>query len=244
MSHVYYWLAAIAALLIGISKTGLPGVSLPAILLMAEAFPENAQQSVGAVLPLLLVGDVFAVLWYHRHAEWGRLIRVLPYAILGALPGAWVLLALPGNHIRPVIGCMVLALLVLETCRRGFGWQRFPHQWWFVATMGILAGFTTFVANAAMPVMTIYMASQDLDKEQFIGTYAWFFFILNFSKLLPYCLMGMLTPAMLPMNLWLAPIAVFGALLGVLFLARIPQRFFDASALALAGVAAVRLIVV
>jgi uncharacterized membrane protein YfcA len=244
MTQIYYWLAAVAAFLIGLSKTGLPGVSLPAILLMAEAFPENAQQSVGAVLPLLLVGDVFAVLWYKRHAEWGRLIRVLPYALLGALPGVWVLLALPGNHLRPVIGWMVLGLLALETCRRCFGWERFPHQWWFVATAGILAGFTTFVANAAMPVMIVYMASQDLNKEQFIGTYAWFFFILNFSKVLPYCLMGMLTPAMLPMSLWLAPIAILGALLGVMVLARIPQRAFDTLALSLAGVAAVRLLVV
>lgn len=242
MTDIYYWLAAIAAFLAGLSKTGLPGVSLPAILLMAEAFPQDARQSVGAILPLLLVGDVFAVLWYKRHADWGRLVRVLPYTFLGALPGAAVLWALPGNQMRPVIGWLVLGLLVLETCRRRFGWEHFPHQWWFVASMGLLAGFTTFVANAAMPVMIIYMASQELDKGQFIGTYAWFFFILNFSKLPPYCLMGMLTPAMLPMSFWLAPVVVLGALLGVAILSRISKHTFDLLALSLAGLAAVRLV--
>jgi uncharacterized protein len=244
MLHIHYWLAAVAALLIGLSKTGLPGVSLPAILLMTEAFPEDARQSVGAVLPLLLVGDVFAVLWYKRHADWGRLIRVLPYALLGSVPAVWVLAMLPGNNLRPVIGYLMLGLLVLEACRRGFGWERFPHQWWFVATMGLMAGFTTFVANAAMPVIIVYMASQDLDKEQFIGTYAWFFFIVNSSKVLPYCLMGMLTPAMLPMSVWLAPVAICGALVGVAVLARIPQRAFDTLALGMAGVAALRMVLV
>ncbi len=244
MSDTFFWLAAVAGFLVGLSKTGLPGVSLPAILLMTEAFPENARQSVGAILPLLLVGDVFAVSWYKRHADWGRLVHILPYAILGGVPAAVLLWALPGNDLRPVIGWLVLGLVALEICRRAFGWEHFPHQWWFVASMGILAGFTTFVANAAMPVMIVYMASQDLEKEQFIGTYAWFFFILNSTKLIPFCFLGMITPAMLPATLWLVPVVLLGCLFGVAVLSRISQRSFDLIAIALAGLAALRLVLV
>lgn len=243
MSLISFLFSAASALLIGLSKTGLPGVSIPAILLMTEAYPNDARLSVGAILPVLLVGDVFAVAWYRQHADWGRLARLLPYVLAGMLPGVFVLLWLQGNQLRPVIGALVLGMLALEVCRQWFDWEHVPHRWWFAAGVGFLAGFTTFVANAAMPVMTIYLVSQDLDKHQFIGTAAWFFLILNLSKVPAYCAMGMLTPSMLPLAAALTPITILGALLGVYVLARIPQRFFDALALTLAGVAAVRLIV-
>ena len=243
MTFVSYILAGLSALLVGLSKTGLPGVSIPAILLMTEAYPNDARLSVGAILPVLLVGDVFAVAWFRRHADWGRLVRLLPYVVAGMIPGIFVLNSLEGNPLRPATGVLVLGMLVLEICRQWFDWEHLPHRWWFGASVGFLAGFTTFVANAAMPVMTIYLVSQDFNKHQFIGTAAWFFLILNASKAPAYWMMGMLTPSMLPLSAALAPVVILGALLGVYVLARIPQRFFDILALTLAGVAAVRLVV-
>jgi uncharacterized membrane protein YfcA len=244
MGHFQFFLAIASALLCGLSKTGLPGLSIPGILLMTEAYPHDARLSVGAILPVLLAGDFFAVAWYRQHADWGRLVRLLPYVLAGMVPGVFVLWTLDGNRLRPVIGILVLAMLVLELCRKWFDWEHMPHRWWFVAMVGSLAGFTTFVANAAMPVMTIYLVSQDLDKQRFIGTAAWFFLILNLSKVPAYCAMGMLTPSMLPLAAALVPVTVLGAFLGVYVLARIPQRFFDGLALALAGVAAARLLLV
>jgi uncharacterized protein len=244
MSLVSFVLASVSALLVGLSKTGLPGVSIPAILLMTEAYPHDARISVGAILPLLLVGDVFAVAWYRQHADWGRLVRLLPYVVAGMLPGVLVLWKLQGNQLRPIIGLMVLGMLALELCRQWFDWEHVPHRWWFGASVGFLAGFTTFVANAAMPVMTIYLVSQDFDKHKFIGTAAWFFLILNASKVPPYCMMGMLNWSMMPLAAVLVPVTILGCLLGVYILARIPQRFFDFLALTLAGAAAIRLMVV
>ena len=244
MSLNLFLIAAASALLVGLSKTGLPGVSIPAILLMTEAYPDDARQSVAAIVPVLLVGDVFAVVWFRRHADWGQLLRLLPYVLIGMLPGVVVLAWLEGNMLRPVIGGLVLAMLGIELCRQWFGWEHVPHRWWFSASAGFLAGFTTFVANAAMPIMTIYLVSQDFDKHKLIGTIAWFFLILNASKVPAYFAMGMFTWPMLPLAIELAPIVILGTLLGVYVLARIPQRLFDALALALAGVAAVRLMVV
>ena len=244
MTLVSILLASASALLVGLSKTGLPGVSILAIVLMTEAYPKNAAYSVGAILPVLLAGDVFAVAWFRRDADWGRLVRLLPWVLAGMIPGVVVLLLVKGNGLRPVIGWLVLGMLAIELCRQWFGWERMPHRWWFAAATGLLAGFTTFVANAAMPVMSIYLVSQDFDKRQFIGTAAWFFLILNVSKVPAYCAMGMLTPSMLPTAAALAPLTILGALLGVYVLSRIPQRFFDALALALAGIAAIRLIAV
>ena len=244
MTLVSILLASASALLVGLSKTGLPGVSILGIVLMTEAYPKDATYSVGAILPVLLVGDVFAVAWFRRHADWGRLMRLLPWVLLGMIPGAFLLWNCKGNQLRPIIGWLVLGMLAIELCRQRFGWQRMPHRWWFAATTGLLAGFTTFVANAAMPVMSIYLVSQDFDKRQFIGTAAWFFLILNVSKVPPYCAMHMLTWKMLPTAAALAPLTILGALLGLYVLARIPQRFFDVLALLLAGIAAIRLVAV
>jgi uncharacterized protein len=237
-------LACVSAALVGLSKTGLPGVSILAILLMTEAYPDDARLSVGAILPVLLAGDVFAVAWFRRHADWGRLLRLLPWVLLGMVPGVFVLMRFEGNRLRPIIGFLVLGMLLVELCRQWFAWERLPHRWWFAAATGVMAGFTTFVANAAMPVMSIYLVSQDVDKQRFIGTAAWFFLILNLGKVPPYYALGMLTPSMLPTAAALAPLTILGALLGVYVLSRIPQRWFDILALALAGIAALRLIAV
>jgi uncharacterized protein len=193
-------------------------------------------------LPVLLAGDFFAVAWFRRHADWGQLLRLLPWVLVGTVPGVFVLLWFEGNRLRPIIGLLVLGMLAVELGRQRFGWERMPHRWWFAAASGIMAGFTTFVANAAMPVMSIYLVSQDFDKHKFIGTAAWFFLILNLSKVPPYWAMGMLTPAMLPTAAALAPLAILGGLLGAYVLTRIPQRWFDALALLLAAVAAIRLV--
>jgi uncharacterized membrane protein YfcA len=159
MTYLALLLASASALLVGLSKTGLPGVSILAILLMTEAYPDDARASVAAILPVLLVGDVFAVAWFRRHADWRQLAKLLPYVLAGMLPGVVVLMVLKGNQLRPVIGLLVLGMLAVELCRQRFGWERMPHRWWFTACTGLLAGFTTFVANAAMPVMSIYFTS-------------------------------------------------------------------------------------
>jgi uncharacterized membrane protein YfcA len=114
-----------------------------------------------------------------------------------------------------------------------------------MAAMGALAGFSTMIANAAMPVMTIYFLSRGMLKKEFVGTAAWFFFVVNLSKL-PVCIfyLNVVTPRTLGFGLAVAPFALVGALAGVYVLAKIPQRFFDALALSLAGVAALRLVLV
>ena len=237
-----YALGALAALLVGLSKTGVPGAAIPAVLLTAEAFAGEESLSVGALLPMLLVGDLFALRYYRRHAEWNRLWRLLPYVALGMIPGAFVLRYVDHGQFRLVLGWLVLMLLALELCRRRFNWNNVPRRWWFIATMGGLAGFGTTVGNAAGPVMGIYLISQGLRKEQFMGTAAWFFFIVNSSKLPIYASLGRITPATLQFDLVMIPIVVVAALLGRRLFSIIPQKVFDPLVLTLAAIAALRLV--
>ena len=236
-------LGACAAILVGFSKTGLPGTAIPAVALMAAAFPENAQLSVGAMLVVLLVGDVFAVSWYRRHAHWGRLLALFPYVVLGMVPAYLVLLWLDEMQFRPALGGLILVLLALEWIRQRTPWTRLPERWWFTGGAGFLAGFSSTVANAGGPIMTIYLLSRRLLKEQFIGTCAWFFFLLNLAKVVPFWTQEMLTPQTVGFGLALSPVAIAGAFAGRWLVPRVSQRVFDLVVAILAAAAAVWLIV-
>ena len=209
---------------------------------MAEAFREETKQSVGALLPILILGDVFAIAYYRRHAKWNRLWVLLPYVVVGMVPGFLVLDRFESDALRLLLGCTILTLLTLHVLSRRFGWGHLPERKWFVPVTGILAGFGTAVGNSAGPVMSIYLVGSRLDKHEFLGTAAWFFFIVNVGKLLPFVLLGIIPSTTLHFDLLLAPVVVIGALVGVFLLKRIPQAIFDTFVLALAGLAGLWLI--
>ena len=237
-----FLLGGLAALLVGFSKTGMPGAAIPAVALMAEAFREETKLSVGAMLPILLVGDLFALAYYRRHAHWGRLVELFPYVLAGMVPGYLVLWLAPSDTFRVLLGVIILVLLALQVARQRFSWQPLPDRRWLVGTTGLLAGFGTTVGNAAGPVMSIYLIGQRLDKQEFLGTAAWFFFLVNASKIPGFFLLGMITRQTLRLDSALIPIVMLGALTGVFVVKRIPQSVFNLLVLLLAGIAALRMV--
>lgn len=240
-----YLLGATAAMFVGLSKTGIPGLGIPAVVLMAEAYAQNAKLSVGALLPILLCGDLFALAYFRRHAQWDRLWRLFPFVLAGMVPGAVFLAWVEGNQLRPVLGGLVLGLLAVDLVRRRWGRTLAGDgPGWFTAGSGLLAGFGTTVGNAAGPVMSIYLVGRGLPKEQFIGTFAWFFFLINAAKVPLYFGLGVITPDTLRFDLVVVPTVALGALLGVMVLRRIPQGIFNTLVLSLAAVAALRLMLV
>ena len=235
-------LGSAAALLIGLSKTGMPGAGIPAVAMMAEVFRDSTKQAVGGILPLLLLGDLFAILYYRRHAQWRRLLELCPYVVAGMAPAYVVLRRIDDDTLRVAIGILILGLLLLHIARQRYGLGRLAERWWFTAATGILAGFATTVSNAAGPIMGIYLLGRHMDKHQFLGTSAWFFFVVNASKIPGYAALGMMTGETLRFSLMLMPVVAVGALLGIRVLKRIPQVVFNVLILVLAGVAAVRMI--
>jgi uncharacterized membrane protein YfcA len=211
--------------------------------MMAAAFRDNTKLSIGALLLVLLVGDLFAVAWYRRHAQWDRLWRLLPFVAVGMVPAYLVLAWIDTAGLRVLLGVLVLVLLALEICRRRIGWLEMPHRWYFAAVVGTLAGFGTAVGNAAGPLMSIYLVSNRLNKHEFIGTAAWFFLLVNLSKVPFYAGLGMITWATICLDIALVPMVALGAVAGLYLLPRIPQSAFDILVLALAGIAAVWIIV-
>ena len=233
----------VSAFLIGLSKTGLPGVGILSVLLTAFVIPARA--STGLVLPMLIVGDIFAVSYYHRHAVWRHLMMLLPFAVVGVITGYFCMGLVNDNQLSRIIGGIVLALL----CVNGL-WTRIaseqsvvPSSWWFAGVLGFLAGVTTMMANAAGPIMIIYLLAMRLPKEEFVGTGAWYFLIVNCFKVPFSWKLGLITLESLKFNLILCPVVVLGALAGMALFKRIPQKYFKVVVESLAAIAALKLLI-
>lgn len=256
MPHFETWqwaLAAAAGWLIGVSKTGVPGMGILVVPLLAAAFGGRA--SVGIMLPMLILGDCFAVAWYRRHAEWDKLVGLVPWVALGMGAGAlmlWLVTSAPHQRdvMSVVIGALVLLMLGLHLLQRRTGYHVDPHHGVAVASVGAAAGFATTVSNAAGPIMSIYLMAHRLNKQEFIGTGAWYYFIINLSKLPVYVVLSVLkpespiiTPASLLLVLAISPAILIGVSIGKWTLNRFSQETFDAVVLALSGISAAYLVI-
>jgi len=259
--EIHQWVfAVVAALCLGMSKTGFTGMSMLGIALMAEVWPPR--ESTGVILPMLIFGDFFAVILFSRHALWPEVWRVLPPAVLGVVLGFGIFQLLPGAVFGPVIGWIILALVGLQLWQRSKAPSRRSKQLFGETvtsfseeqshgnigrimlrwSLGALAGITTMLANAAGPVMTVYLLAMRLAKYEFMGTSAWFYCIINLTKLPFSYSLGLINLSSLGFNLILLPAVAVGALAGQWLLKLVPQLWFERLLLASAALAAVRLI--
>jgi uncharacterized protein len=239
------WICAIlGALMVGMSKTGITGLSLLSIALFAHVFPSSKQAS-GLILPLLIFGDFVAVLSYRTHTQWRYLWKLMPWTAVGVVLGYFALGHISDRTTRYMIGVIIVSLCVLGFWRRYLAVQSQESEAWhwaLAAALGIAAGFITLVANAAGPLMAIYLVAMRLPKMQFVGTVAVFFMVLNLFKV-PFMVdLGLITVQSFKFNLMLAPAVFLGALAGRWILIRINQRLFEDLVLALSAIAGILLI--
>lgn len=236
-------LAAIAALCIGLAKSGLGGFGMITVLLMAEVLP--ARESTGVVLPLLIVGDLFAVNAYRHHAQWRYIRHLLIPAIIGIVMGYFLMNLIPDRQFKHVIGWIILGLTLLQWSRQFFNPEtvnRLAHTRAFGNSMGILGGGATMMANAAGPVMSLYFLAVNLPKLELIGTGAWFFLIVNLTKIPFSANLGLINGTSLTLVAMLAPVVVIGIGLGKLLVHLVPQKIFEWLLLLSAALGAARLI--
>jgi uncharacterized membrane protein YfcA len=242
----FQWLCAVlGALMVGISKAGIMGLSLLSVALFAHVFPSTKQAS-GLILPLLIFGDCVAVLSYRTHTQWRYVWKLLPWTAAGVVLGYFALGHISDRTARTMIGVIIVFL-----CAMGY-WRRYMKtpasgtghwHWTLAAALGVTAGFVTLVANAAGPLMAIYLVAMRLPKMQFVGTAAVFFMVLNLFKV-PFMVdLGLITAPSFVLNLMLAPAVLLGAFAGRWLLIHINQRLFENLVLALSAIAGVLLIV-
>ena len=208
------------------------------------AFLFGARESTGYVLPLLVAGDICAVIVLHQHVRWDYVRRMVPPAFTGVVFAALAMRGISDTMFRPVIGWIVLTLAVMQAIRlRWPDWLGgVPHTRTAVWTIGLFAGAATMLANAAGPIIALYCVAVGLPKFEVVGTLAWFFFIVNVFKLPFSAGLGLIRLDTLQLNAVLFPAVVVGVFSGRWIVHRLPQRTFDLLMLGFAILAALRLI--
>jgi len=287
LDTVVWIVLGLGALVVGLSKTAVPGAGTIAVALFASVLPAKA--STGALLVLLIVGDMMALLAYRRHADWRVIVKMAPAVVLGLVAG-WGFLAVASDAwVRRGIGALLLMVIAVTLWRRWRGSVAATKQASADATSatgaaqtaggsatggsatgpasaaggqgasaptpapggggiaawtyGSLGGFTTMVANAAGPVMSMYFLAAKFPVKAFLGTSAWFFAAVNIAKL-PFSIgLGIINPSSLLLDLVLVPLVLVGGLGGRLIAQRISQKTFEWVVVVLTVVGAAYLLV-
>ncbi|MDD3613547.1 MAG: sulfite exporter TauE/SafE family protein [Caldicoprobacterales bacterium] len=232
-----------AAILIGFSKTGILGASLPAVAMITYTF--DAKVASGFMLTLLIIADIPAVLKYGRFGKPKDMLRLLPPALLGIILGAIVGDWLDEGQFKLLMGLMVLVCLLLILYGQIFKKEiKAPDNKLFHIIIGVLSGFSSMVGNAAGPIFSLYLISMSFDRNKFIGTAAWFFFTVNLIKLPFHIFMwGTITGTSFKYTLAMVPFILLGAIVGIYLIKRIKEKHFQMAVSFMTALAALYLMI-
>lgn len=216
----------LTALFVGMSKTGVQGLTLLTVPFLAMAF--GAKQSTGLMLPLLCFADLIGVGYYRRRAEWKYIVRLLPTAIAGFFIALWVDNLIPAAEFKHLLGaCLALVMIVMLWSQWKGKENMLSDRWWYGPLFGLLGGFTTMIGNAAGPVMAIFLLSVKMPKLAFVGTNAWFFLCVNYLKLpLQIFAWHNINLTTLAIDACAIPFVIIGAILGIYVVKILPEREF------------------
>ena len=243
LNLIQWLLMAVCALLIGMSKVGVPGVSMIVVPVLALIF--GGKQSTGMLLPILMVADLLGVLYYRRHAQWAYVLKIIPWAFIGIGLALWVGEVVNDEQFKNIIAILVFLCVGLMLWHdRKKDRQFFPDQWWFAATMGALGGFATMIGNVAGPIFAIYLLAMHLPKNKFIGTSAWFFLIVNYCKFpLHIWVWKTISLHSLSIDLMTLPAIALGAFLGIQLVKILPEKVYRSAVIILTTLSAFLLLI-
>lgn len=237
-----YALALVAAVCIGLSKSGFSGISMVSVLVLAEIY--GAKASVGLALPLLIAADLMAYPAFRNHGSWGPVWKLLLPALTGMLAGWWLMGEIDDELARKLIGGCVLAMVLVQVFRKGRpGWfAMVAESRGFGLGAGVLGGFSTMLANAAGPVIQLYLLGRRIPKMELIGIGARFFLLINVLKLPLNARLALITQESLLENAKLLPGVVAGIFGGRWLVRHVPQAAFEWMIVGFAAVAGLRLL--
>jgi len=238
----FQWISVfMAVFLLGLSKSGIKGIGILIVVILAFVFGEKA--STGILLPMLIIADIFAVTYYHRHAQWKYIRKLMPWMVIGVLLGVWL-----GNDISEEIFKKLMAIIIIGSVVTLFYSEnrkssKIPTSRIFSSSAGLLAGFTTMIGNLAGPIANIYFLAIRLPKNEFIGTAAWLFFIINIFKL-PFHFFVWKTVSVetLVLNSVLVPVLLLGFFIGVSLVKLISNLHYRRFILAVTAIGALILL--
>jgi uncharacterized membrane protein YfcA len=241
--EIWQWLFfALAAMIIGMSKCGIPGLGILNVVIFQNIL--LAKDATGFGLPLLIVGDICAMIAYRRHAEWKQIVKLIPWAGFGVIVGFFVLGAIDNVQARLLIGVSLVIMIVLHITKGGKSTIEGSglNSPMVAPFIGAMAGFVSMIANAAGPLMILYLLAMRMPKMAFMGTSVYFFTILNLFKVPFLAYLDIVTFESIGANLRLIPIVIGGAFFGYAFARRVNQLWFERTAFWLTIIAVVYMI--
>lgn len=225
-SNVVNWLLVmVSAFIIGLSKAGIKGIDILNIIIMTIVF--GGKVSTGVVLPLLCIADVFAVRYYHRHADWHQFWKLLPWMAVGILIGVIVGKDLNEAVFRKIMAGTIILTVVIMLVIEYRKTLLIPHSRLFAAIMGLTSGFTTMLGNLAGAFSSLYFLALRIPKDGFIGTAAWLFLVINYFKL-PFQVLVWknVTTTSLKVDAMLVPFMLIGFFAGVKLVAKLKDESY------------------
>jgi uncharacterized membrane protein YfcA len=232
-----FLIAAFAVFVIGLAKSSVPAAATMPVGLFALVIP--AKLSVGAILPLLILGDIIALLAFRKAGRWDIVIKILPSVFVGMIFGYFLLSWSTSREVAYVIGAILVFTAIYEIRKRlrnekmdiDQGVNQKQRSRLTAQLMGVLVGIMTMTANSAGPIFSLYLLNLQLPMQTFVGTNSWLFFIINVSKIPFNANLGIITTQTLMLAVLLAPFVVMGGLFGQRIMRSINQRAFEYSAL-------------
>ena len=241
LSTFDWTLLVVAGLMVGFAKTAVGGVGPLAVVLFAVVLP--ARLSTGAILPLLIAGDLVAVAIYRRHGSARELLRLLPGVVPGIYLLAWFVARVDDTQMTLAIGAILIVMGAVQVAQRLNRSPEDPPErvavrpLWTVG-VGALAGFATMTANAAGPVMALYLIMAGLPMLGMLGTGAWFFLVVNVLKVPLSTSLDLINGPTLLLDALLVPAMLVGAFVGARIVRGWHQRQFELITLTMSIVAA------
>lgn len=228
----------LVAFLIGMAKTGIHGTGILAVPILALIF--GGKDSSGLMLPMLIMADLFAVKYYHQHANWHFLRKLFPWAAIGVVIGTFVGNEIDDELFKLIMGLIIFISLGIMVWMEKADKEKIPDYLWFAILMGLLGGITTMVGNLAGAVMSLYLLSMRLPKNEYIGTAAWFYLVINLFKI-PFHVFAWETISLDSLSLSVVglPLIALGAYCGIALVKRISEQQYRWFIIAMIGVAAV-----
>lgn len=232
----------LAAFLVGLGKGGLGGmVGALTTAMMAQVLPP--EKVIGLVLPLLIIGDAFAVAAHWGKWDRGLILQLVPSAILGVLLSTYFLYQITGEGLRLTLGVIVLVFVIYKLLEGRLLRQleyrpKRSHGW----VAGIVSGITSTLAHGGGPPLSIFLVIQGLKPERFAATAAFFFFVLNWIKVPSYWFAGLFDWGLIRSALWVCPLVPMGVWSGKWLVRRVGRVAFERVILLLLAVSGVLLL--
>ena len=222
---LFYAVVIPAILLVGISKGGFGGgvglIGTPMVALVT-----TPTRAAAILLPILCAMDIVGVVAYRKSWDAVNMRILVPGSVLGILLGTATFRFLDENLIRLLIGALALGFVLRYWLAREPSAEPAAPSRRAGSLWATLSGFTSFVAHAGGPPLSVYLLPQHMDKTLFVGTTVIYFAFVNYLKLIPYSFLGQFSGENLLTSLLLLPLAPAGMWLGIWLHRRIDDQLF------------------